>query len=69
LTKFSQTDKTLKLFKNGGEGGIRTLEACEGLSVFKTGAFNHSATSPALGREDTTSLTFLKDRREIIDLL
>ena len=55
--------------KNGGEGGIRTLEAREGLSVFKTGAFNHSATSPALGREDTTSLTFLKDRREIIDLL
>ena len=53
----------------GGQGGIRTHEGLAPLPVFKTGAFNRSATSPALGREDTTSLTFLKDRREIIDLL
>ena len=30
----------------GGEGGIRTLEGRESLPVFKTGAFNRSATSP-----------------------
>ncbi len=30
----------------GGEGGIRTLEARKRLAVFKTAAFNHSATSP-----------------------
>ena len=29
-----------------GEEGIRTLETLTGLPVFKTGAFNHSATSP-----------------------
>lgn len=32
--------------KSGGEGGIRTLERLAPLPVFKTGAFNHSATSP-----------------------
>jgi hypothetical protein len=31
----------------GGEGEIRTHEGCETLPVFKTGAFNRSATSPA----------------------
>ena len=31
----------------GGEGGIRTLEGVATLLVFKTSAFNHSATSPA----------------------
>ena len=30
----------------GGEGEIRTHEGCETLPVFKTGAFNRSATSP-----------------------
>ena len=35
------------LFVDGGEGGIRTLEGRESLPVFKTGAFNRSATSPA----------------------
>ncbi len=30
----------------GGEGGIRTLETLTRLLVFKTSAFNHSATSP-----------------------
>ena len=33
---------------NGGEGEIRTHETREGLPVFKSGAFNRSATSPAL---------------------
>lgn len=32
--------------KDGGERGIRTLEAREGLPVFKTGVFNHSTSSP-----------------------
>jgi hypothetical protein len=31
---------------NGGWGGIRTHEALAGLPVFKTGAFNRSATHP-----------------------
>jgi hypothetical protein len=32
----------------GGEGEIRTHGSCEGTPVFKTGAFNRSATSPCL---------------------
>ena len=31
---------------NGGEGGIRTLDTREGITVFETAAFNRSATSP-----------------------
>ena len=31
---------------DGGEGGIRTHEGRKPLPVFKTGAFNRSATSP-----------------------
>jgi hypothetical protein len=31
----------------GGWGGIRTLETLARLPVFKTGAFNHSATHPS----------------------
>jgi hypothetical protein len=31
---------------DGGWGGIRTLETLARLPVFKTGAFNHSATHP-----------------------
>jgi hypothetical protein len=30
----------------GGEGGIRTLDTREGITVFETAAFNRSATSP-----------------------
>ena len=33
---------------NGGEGGIRTPDTLSGMPVFKTGAINHSATSPDL---------------------
>tara|TARA_R110000851_G_scaffold119606_4_gene247464 strand:- start:316 stop:564 length:249 start_codon:yes stop_codon:yes gene_type:complete len=32
---------------DGGGGGIRTPGAREGSTVFKTAAFNHSATPPA----------------------
>ena len=32
--------------KNGGEGRIRTHETLAGLTVFKTAAFDRSATSP-----------------------
>lgn len=32
---------------SGGGGGIRTPGAREGSTVFKTAAFNHSATPPA----------------------
>ena len=31
---------------HGGEGGIRTPDTLSGMPVFKTGAINHSATSP-----------------------
>jgi hypothetical protein len=33
---------------HGGWGGIRTLEGRKTLPVFKTGAFNRSATHPSL---------------------
>ncbi len=35
-----------RAFDDGGEGGIRTLEGRQPLLVFKTSAFNRSATSP-----------------------
>jgi hypothetical protein len=35
-----------EFWENGGEGGIRTHEGLSPLPVFKTGAFNRSATSP-----------------------
>jgi hypothetical protein len=34
--------------RSGGWGGIRTHETFTGLPVFKTGAFNRSATHPLL---------------------
>ena len=34
--------------RSGGEGGIRTPGTVSRTPVFKTGAFNRSATSPAL---------------------
>jgi hypothetical protein len=36
-----------KMTHTGGWGGIRTLETLARLPVFKTGAFNHSATHPS----------------------
>ena len=42
-----KSQKFLKILKyNGGEGGIRTHERVAPLLVFKTSAFNRSATSP-----------------------
>jgi hypothetical protein len=41
-------DFTLQFRLNGGEGGIRTPGTLSGTPVFKTGAINHSATSPAV---------------------
>ena len=37
----------------GGESGIRTHERLTPLPVFKTGAFNRSAISPARGGKNT----------------
>jgi hypothetical protein len=36
------------IYSSGGEGGIRTPDTLSGMPVFKTGAINHSATSPLL---------------------
>ncbi len=36
------------LLKLGGEEGIRTPDTLSGMPVFKTGAINHSATSPVI---------------------
>src|SRR5260221_12709703 len=38
----------LKPKLSGGEGGIRTHDTLSGMPVFKTGAINHSATSPSI---------------------
>ena len=36
------------ILRQGGGGGIRTHETLSGLTVFKTAAFNRSATPPKL---------------------
>tara|TARA_Y100000034_G_C6741499_1_gene329047 strand:+ start:336 stop:515 length:180 start_codon:yes stop_codon:yes gene_type:complete len=36
--------------KNGGWGGIRTHDGLAPMPVFKTGAFNRSATHPYIGK-------------------
>ena len=38
--------RLLRSAKNGGEGGIRTHGDLSATPVFKTGAINHSTTSP-----------------------
>ena len=45
-TKYQLFSKDLNF--DGGEGGIRTHERVAPLLVFKTSAFNHSATSPRI---------------------
>ena len=50
----------------GGEGGIRTPDTLSGMPVFKTGAINHSATSPAT-YSFTTFITFRRDKRSFSD--
>ena len=52
ITKFLIYLKILKF--NGGEGGIRTHERVAPLLVFKTSAFNRSATSPEKTNEINT---------------
>ena len=48
---------SVKSLKSGGEGGIRTPEGRKPLLVFKTSAFNHSATSPdAMWQTETTQV-------------
>jgi hypothetical protein len=51
---------------SGGWGGIRTHEGREPLPVFKTGAFNRSATHPRAYATDVTwaSASFNRARRE-----
>ena len=46
LIKIRFRNFLLILNYNGGEGGIRTHERVAPLLVFKTSAFNRSATSP-----------------------
>ncbi len=46
-----QPDKTV-YFKKWRKGGIRTHEGLSPLAVFKTAAFNRSATSPEMGRDE-----------------
>src|ERR1700735_4120203 len=43
----------------GGEGGIRTPGTLSGTPVFKTGAINHSATSPAENKQLTVVTTVI----------
>ena len=47
-----------KPFQNNGWGGIRTHERLSPLPVFKTGAFNRSATHPNGSREPTAPNEF-----------
>ena len=47
-TSLATKSSTTELRPPGGEGGIRTLDTLARMPVFKTGAFNHSATSPNL---------------------
>ena len=44
--KILQSSSALLCCDTGGGGGIRTHEGLSSLPVFKTGAFNHSATPP-----------------------
>ena len=46
LNKIKSQKSLETLRSNGGEGGIRTHERVAPLLVFKTSAFNRSATSP-----------------------
>ena len=48
--------------RNGGEGGIRTPGTRKRSTVFKTAAFNHSATSP-----NTTFLLLSGRKRKTIE--
>jgi len=60
------TDKGVKSnhLLAGGEGEIRTHEGREALPVFKTGAFNRSATSPAVINQTLSAI--LSDRCAVL---
>ena len=49
VNKISKKLKEFKVLLHGGEGGIRTHEWVAPSLVFKTSAFNRSATSPESG--------------------
>ena len=44
-------DPPSRLWRDGGEGGIRTLGTLAGTRDFQSRTFDHSATSPEVGRE------------------
>ena len=60
--KYQNYLKTLNF--NGGEGGIRTHERVAPLLVFKTSAFNRSATSPL--ETDKTNTILVKNNNKVI---
>ncbi len=53
----------------GGEGGIRTLETREGLTVFKTVAFDHSATSPFINSNERSIIIKIWLKKSISGIL
>ena len=52
---------------DGGEGGIRTHERVAPLLVFKTSAFNRSATSPKLILTILLVQKYVFDQSKIVD--
>ncbi len=46
FARYGDWSEILTFARYGGWGGIRTHETVSRLPVFKTGAFNHSATHP-----------------------
>jgi hypothetical protein len=50
MDAFGSASRVLSMQLGGGGGGIRTHEGLSSLPVFKTGAFNHSATPPGVIR-------------------
>ena len=63
--QFQKFSKNLKF--NGGEGGIRTHERVAPLLVFKTSAFNRSATSPKLILTILLVQKYVFDQSKIVD--
>ena len=55
---------SLRCRLRGGEGGIRTPDTLSGMPVFKTGAINHSATSPM----NTVLLQFFGDANRVTEV-
>ena len=51
-----------------GQGEIRTLDTLAGMPVFETGAFNHSATCPALEKYRVTATRTTRVHYQMSDL-